>query len=116
MPHWLTYYITDGMEDTMLRICSESERVGSEDAAAAVLQQRLSRRSIPGDRSPPQHSSSSTSTPPLSPKLLHIAAPFAQSASAASPIPTNVNSQGSSGGGVKQSPKRTPSKHRGSGS
>ena len=50
------YYITDGMEDTMLRICSESERVGSEDAAAAVLQQRLSRRSTPGDRSPPQHS------------------------------------------------------------
>ena len=44
MPHWLTYYITDGMEETMLRICSESERLGSEDSAASVLQQRLSRK------------------------------------------------------------------------
>ena len=48
MPHWLTYYITDGMEETMLRICSESERLGSEDSAAAVLQQRLARKTAGG--------------------------------------------------------------------
>jgi hypothetical protein len=51
MPHWLTYYITDGMEETMLKICSQSERIGSEEAAAAVLQQRLSRKG--GSSSPP---------------------------------------------------------------
>jgi hypothetical protein len=44
MPHWLSYYITDGMEDTMLRICSQSEQIGSKDSAAAVLQHRFARK------------------------------------------------------------------------
>jgi hypothetical protein len=41
----------------MLRICSQSERLGSEDAAAAVLQQRLSRKGGSGSTPPPGFSS-----------------------------------------------------------
>ena len=43
----------------MLRICSESERIGSEDAAASVLQHRLSRKSS----SPPPGLSSGCARP-----------------------------------------------------